>query len=680
MHIILALPRLRPRGIRPTALLLIGLAACGEGPADLPTLVASVTVTPDTATILAGDSLQLSAAVHSSAGETLTNRLVEWSSSDSAVVKVSSTGMVTAIGPTTATVTATSEGVSGAAVITVQALAPVPAITGLVPDSVVEGHGAFTLVVRGTGFTQTSVVSWNESRREASFVSETELHLPVAAIDVATAGTVEISVENPAPGGGMATRVLTITARPSLRILVDSLLLTVGDTAWVEAQALDASGQPVWTPQITWERVAGEAIGFGLSADSLRGRVRGQGLGRFRLVARTDAGLADTVIVRILPIQQHLVSVAAGNNTSCGLDSEGRGYCWGLGYFDGPGDGEAYAPAPLAGDVRFRIVVPGHQHGCGLTLDGRAYCWGLNDHGELGTGGPHHGTGWVPVAVASERTYSVIATYGWHTCALTSAGELDCWGANTYGQIGDGTLADRRTPATAEAAVPFVAVSVGGYHTCALDAEGRAYCWGANSYGQLGRGTETLFEALPAPVAFDLRFAVIAVGGSHTCGLTHDGAAHCWGGNYYGQLGHGSSASHSLLPVAVAGGHAFTSMAATWHTCGRTTGGEIYCWGQNDSGENGVEPTESETCVWQDWVYACLRSPVRLPGTLAFPALSVGGWHTCGMSADGVPFCWGEDHFGQLGVGMPIPVGYSARPLQVHDGRTFPSAAGPPVW
>jgi hypothetical protein len=212
---------------------------------------------------------------------------------------------------------------------------------------------------------------------------------------------------------------------------------------------VDASGQTVAAP-ITWEGIEAEGFGLMVAPRSDGAWVRANGIGRFHLVATSDGGKVDVVVVRVRSIEQALVSVAASSATSCGLDGQGRAYCWGIGHIRfvvGTGLVLTYAPAPLPGDVRFGQLGVGTSHGCGLALDGRAYCWGAHYASALGNSGGHSE---APVAVAGGRVYSSLSTGSSHSCALTPAGELYCWGANSGGQLGDGTRV-RRLPRPARA-------------------------------------------------------------------------------------------------------------------------------------------------------------------------------------------------------------------------------------
>jgi alpha-tubulin suppressor-like RCC1 family protein len=253
------------------------------------------------------------------------------------------------------------------------------------------------------------------------------------------------------------------------------------------------------------------------------------------------------------------------------------------------------------------------------------------------------------VPVVTTLKFASIDAGAQHTCALTSGGIAHCWGSNSRGQLGDGTTTSHPAPVAVTGGLTFQLIEAGGFgigHTCALTSDGSAYCWGDNERGQLGIGTGGFGEEdltshpAPAPVLGDLTFTALSAGlGRHTCGLTGAGAAYCWGENTFGALGNGSTGD-SPVPVPVSGGHAFAQLVAggfIGHTCGLTSSGVAYCWGENERGQVGDESTEDRL------------EPSAVTGGLAFSNIDAGFRHTCGRATDGAVYCWGSGATGQLG-------------------------------
>ncbi|MCA1835529.1 MAG: hypothetical protein LC721_04005, partial [Actinobacteria bacterium] len=230
----------------------------------------------------------------------------------------------------------------------------------------------------------------------------------------------------------------------------------------------------------------------------------------------------------------------------------------------------------------------------------------------------------------------------------------------------------------------FVALVAGSAHTCGITSSGAAYCWGGNKYAQLGDGTTT-DRLTPVAVHGSLKFTALAASAAYTCGLTN-AAAYCWGDNFYSQLGTGSGSGTeyctpgttypcSKTPVIVSGGLKFSALSTfADHTCG-VMSGAVYCWGVNDLGQLGNGSiTRSAT-------------PVAVSGDLTLTALAVGssgGGHTCAVASSGAAYCWGYNGYGQLGlgsnvgpescnVGSPTDNPCSKTPLAVSGGLAFSS-------
>jgi alpha-tubulin suppressor-like RCC1 family protein len=239
-----------------------------------------------------------------------------------------------------------------------------------------------------------------------------------------------------------------------------------------------------------------------------------------------------------------------------------------------------------------------------------------------------------------------------HTCGMTPDYRAYCWGHNKNengaivygsGQLGDGTTADRHRPVAVVGGLFFRQVSAGGHHTCGVTTDYRAYCWGWNEHGALGDGTITN-RVRPRPVRGGHQFRQVSAAYLSTCGVSYpDNRAYCWGANASGQLGDGT-VMERLTPVAVAGTLRFRQVSAGWnHTCGVATDNQAYCWGTNSHGELGDSSTISHR-----------PTPRRVAGGLQFRQVDAGGFHVCGVTTGDRAYCWGWNILGQLGDGTSV--------------------------
>lgn len=266
----------------------------------------------------------------------------------------------------------------------------------------------------------------------------------------------------------------------------------------------------------------------------------------------------------------------------------------------------------------------------------------------------------APATTSSTRTVTVVpighdtatqvASGQTHTCALTSAGKVSCWGPSNFsGQLGNGSIgADYTTYPTAVVGLPdsITAISAGDDHTCALATDHTVWCWGFNGFGQLGDQT-TNDTGRPVKVKGLSNVIAVEASGRTTCAVVGasptatSGAAQCWGSNEAYLLGSNGTRAYGVTPGDVSGlSSGVTSISLGWrHACVTTESGTAKCWGQGRSGELGNGQMNSS------------RTPVtvRLSGVTKIAA-GMGGestWgKTCAKATGGTVWCWGSGFLG----------------------------------
>ena len=337
-----------------------------------------------------------------------------------------------------------------------------------------------------------------------------------------------------------------------------------------------------------------------------------------------------------------------------------------------PPPGDDAGPTALPSAVATQIAVGG-LHICALTSTGAVRCWGTSYHGEVGNGGPIDSTDYlVPVQVVglTSGVVAISAHDGDHTCALTSAGGVLCWGGDAYGQLGTGrphtdtSITDSATPvAVAGLSSGVKAISAGSSHTCAITAAGGVKCWGFNQYGQLGNDSTEDSNTPVDVVGLSSGVTAIAAGDQHTCAVTAQGGLRCWGSNVDGELGNDSTDT-SRVPVDVVGMTSGVAAVSTgrFTTCAITTAGAARCWGLNDVGQVGNGVSSGVGGGGDD-----AHVPADVHGlATGVTSISTSNELACAV-AQGATQCWGSNAVGKLGNNSPggfqsfIPVGVTGR-------------------
>lgn len=283
-------------------------------------------------------------------------------------------------------------------------------------------------------------------------------------------------------------------------------------------------------------------------------------------------------------------------------------------------------------------ISSGNSYTCVLLASHNVECWGRNSDGELGNGTQ---TSSASPSLTRLADAKFVAAGAQHACALLTDGTVDCWGYNSSGQV-DGDIALTRSPTPTPTAVRGIAgataVSAGGEQTCALLSDRIVTCWGE----RWGRDTSAPFDPSPARVAGLSDVTAISVGGSHACALLSDSTVECWGSNHYGTLGDGTR-SDSLTPVRVVGLSGVREIAAgLTFSCALLATGRVSCWGTDLT-----MPPAGAIPTWH------LRAPSEVPDLTGVTAISAGQEHICALVSGGSVRCWGDGENGQLGVDEP---------------------------
>ena len=346
----------------------------------------------------------------------------------------------------------------------------------------------------------------------------------------------------------------------------------------------------------------------------------------------------------------------------CFVDTETKEFCWGKLYtsddqaityakeFSGP----VAVKSALRGKTIKKIKMA-EESTCAIASDDKLYCWGSGNHGSIGSVEFQYGRA-IPAAVDTSgvlagKTIIDFSVSQNNTCAIDSDHKAYCWGKNNVGQLGNGTLIGSNVPvAVSLGGVTVNKIEIGDETICALGDDGLVYCWGKNSGGQLGNGT-LINSSVPVQVDFSalapgLTATTLEMSFEKGCIIASDSKLYCWG-SASSNIGNGSGINHTT-PVLIDGGaiNALTIKSLYVDdlglTCVIASDDYAYCWGANGNGELGKGDT----------VNSDLPVAVNLVGSLVsgFKSMALYRDKVCAISMTNLVYCWGK---GGIGNGDP---------------------------
>lgn len=612
--------------------------------------VATVTLIPDTVSLLPGEQQVFQAVTRDQIGNVITGRAITWSNLPAGkVTNVGST--VTAHSPGSVQIRATTvlQPVQGTATVTILDTVAIITVTSGIDSLLAHDTTRATAVSKKASgaILPPQPVVWASSNNAVATVSSSGL---ITAVGPGQA-TISATLRN--KSGSTLVKVLFPTGSVSVR--PNPIIMAAPGTLSVFATVRDTLGGNLTGRTLAWSS-SGTGPLVVTPLNNTVAAIRGDANGTHQVTATalldSTAGSTPIDIGRSISFS----TIAGGPFQTCGIATDSFTYCWGGGAFD---QVTTDVPTTASGWPTFTSIVAGIAFRCGLTAAGVAYCWGGSGFGEVGNGS--NAPAPSPVAVSGGHTFSQLSARGFFVCGISTGGATYCWGQNNRGQLGNNATVGSNVPALvqAPAGVTFVLVSTGIEHACGLTAGGTAFCWGWNDAGRLGIDTvdfangEATSRLTPVPLNSNLTFSNISAGGSHTCGVATDMTAWCWGYGATGALGNNSAVS-AFHPVPVSGGLNFQKVAASRDfTCGIAVGNAAYCWGSNVGGPLG--PNGGGGTL----------TPVTVG--LAVTQLTPGQNHTCAI-ASGTVYCWGSpgNALGQGVLGVPngssVPVKVAGQP------------------
>ena len=634
---------------------------------------------------------------------------LEYSTTTTDVCTVASaTGALTIVGNGTCTVTLTASATH---------------YNNATRDATVTVNSASTIMLTWSGYSPDSVALGEELTLSTPQVTPTDATLTytsstsnICTVDSSTGAVTPLDV-------GICTITLTASATGYADVTEDdSITFTQGTMTNLAWSSSAPSTAVIRGPFVYLDSFTGAPAGASYtysttsnncSIDSSTGELWGLDLGTCRISVTAEAtGYSNKTMTRDITVTRGSVAVAAA--TSCAILSDGQVKCWGRGdggvlgrgNTDNVGDGanemgDHLPSMDLGTGLKVKMLAgsnngsPLQGHFCAVFDDGRIKCWGYNFQGQLGIGNKNHigdhsnemGNRLSYTNLGSKRTVKALSLGHNFSCAILDNNRVKCWGEASFGQLGSNNrhsrgdggneMGDRLAYVPLGSGRTAKDIEAGESHICALLDNDRVWCWGRNSYGQLGQGHKLDMGNDPNEMS-DLRVVDlgtnrtakrVSAGRQHTCAILNNNDLVCWGNNGSYKLGidgfslrigdeAGEMGDNLSLTHLVSEDAAYVSLSNE-ATCVIKKNGIPYCWGRNSYGTLGLGHRLSRGIS----THQADDVDVDLGSGRTAKIVQSGESHVCALLDNDDVKCWGYNADGQLGQGHTRSLGDGANEM-----------------
>jgi alpha-tubulin suppressor-like RCC1 family protein len=551
----------------------------------------------------------------------------------------------------------------------------------------------------------TNQVTWHTATSNTATITASG----VATCVVTTAQNVYISASLTLPNGTVITGGTLLACTPatlqSITVSPSAPSIAANATQQFSVSGLNSDGSTS-TPTVTWSVQGGTANGT-ITSGGLYTAPNAAVEATVVATSTVNSAITGTATVSVsapppvsVEVAPSTASLAAGaqqqftatvlndptTSVNWSVDEAGGGSVTALGLYTAPNAGGTFhvratstADSSAYGEATVTVAAPtthaisvqtGNFSTCALVSNGTVQCWGFNSYGELGNGTKTTSLTPVAVSVITTATAVSVGPQGQNACASLSNGTVQCWGDDEGAQLGTTLAAGYSSiPVSVPGITTAISVSNSGSEACAVLAGGTVECWGYDGYGGLGDGSGSTLVTGPIAVSGITTATAVAVAENDACALLANGTVQCWGQGGNGQLGNGTTPADVLTPVTVSGITTATAITVGGvSACALLANGTIQCWGGNTYGELGNNSTTNSSV------------PVTVNGITTATGVSANNFNACAVLSNGTAQCWGPNTNGELGNGtttsslVPVPVTGISNATQISTGFGFACA------